>query len=239
MVRARATEHADANVSQVLRLSPRGDANVGIIERSALARGAAVARERDAEEKQASRERSARRASLSSTASLTPRASQLDWTVETGMVVTDDEDAGAAILTDVEEEYEEEPRSPESAPTQSDRDFVVPDSGIDARDDESYVYGEDESGYIDTDEECDELMTEEEGLTMLLKSGELTPQQYGLVVARLSSIRAPRTRRTLWSDEGRDAKVEGPGESKRQEPEEPEERRDGGEHLRAGNPYHV
>ena len=63
VVRARAAEHAvDANVSQVLHLSPRGDANVGIMERSALTRGAAAARERDAEENRASEDRSARRA---------------------------------------------------------------------------------------------------------------------------------------------------------------------------------
>ena len=88
---ARAAKASEAaNVSQVLVLSPRKADQRGIMEARALDRGAEAARLRDAQAEAEKNAHNERRASTASDASLTWRASQLDWTEETGLVVTDD-----------------------------------------------------------------------------------------------------------------------------------------------------
>ena len=187
---ARAAKASEAaNVSQVLGLSPKKADRRGIMEARALDRGAEAARLRDAQNEAEKRARNERRASAASNASLTWRASQLDWTEETGLVMTDDEGTTAAVLTDVDEDAEDE-RSLVETPTDSDKDFIVPDSRYEAERDETYV---------ETDDECED-MDESQVLTILLNSGELTPPQERRIIARLSSIRATRAREGEWME---------------------------------------
>ena len=97
-----------------------------------------------------------------------------------------------------EEDDEMETRSPLENPRPSDRDFIVDDTNDYDRDD-TYTQTEGSEGEFVATE--DEDKNEDEAWEGLLHSGTLTPKQERMVLARISTIRENKIRRSLWTND--------------------------------------
>ena len=183
----------DTTASEIFGLTPRRGRRETLTAATALERAEAAANLHDNLNRSAGEGAiSHRGASPAGSLGPSPHASRLHWTSEEGTDADDEfgdeideEDSKLPdIDTDEDDDAGYEPRSPEEEkPTRSDLDFIALEEGID-KDDETYVLTASED--------------EEEGLTYLLQSGTLTPEEKGIARRRLSTIKGAKARRTLW-----------------------------------------
>ena len=237
---ARNNREEEANLGQVLRMTPNRDVRETLATATALQRARAAAMKKDREAAIAAEQREARgRYHVSAghdATNLKFRSNPpVEWTPAEGEVECDT-DADEELSGD-EEEYTQDEKTNEDEPTwehderdaaaiaaagdadssliatpPQDRDLDPTQSDLDfiATDDEKCNDESDPDYYPSTAEDNDE--EEEELLTELLQSGNLSRQQSARVKTRLKSLQRSRAiARTLF-DANKDINTPGPGE---------------------------